>query len=76
MRAVGILRKAREMAPEDANAALADFVQARWKGIHPVADGQTAQQVIFNLRLYRRLLSIDMLPRSGMVEPYPTERTA
>ena len=75
-RAAGVLREVAELPSEDANAALVDFMQARWKGVCPVADNQTARQVALNLRLYRGLLGVDKLPRSGQTEPYPTEKTS
>jgi glycerol-3-phosphate dehydrogenase len=75
-RAAAALREEQALTAQDANAALMDFLQARWKGVQPVACEQTARQVALNLRLYRSLLGVDKLPRSGEIEPYPTEKTA
>jgi glycerol-3-phosphate dehydrogenase len=76
LRAAGVLREIQALAPKAANAALLDFLQARWKGIRPIATGHTARQAALNIRLYRDLLGLDRLPREGETEPYPTERTS
>jgi glycerol-3-phosphate dehydrogenase len=75
-RAAAILRERRDLPIEDANAALLDLLQARWKGVRPVAWGHTLRQVALTQQLYRGVLAADNLPRTGETEPYPGERTS
>lgn len=76
LRAAGVLREVQSLTPEQTNAALIDFLQARWKGIRPIATGHTARQAALNIRLCRDLLGLDRLSREGETEITPTERTS
>lgn len=72
-RAAAILHAVRGLPIEEANAALLDLLQARWKGVLPVALGHTLRQVALAQRLYRTLLAADRLLRTGETESYPGE---
>ena len=74
--AAAILREVRDLPIEEANAALLDLLQARWKGLRPVAWGHTMRQVALAVQLYRNVLAADRLPRVGETEPYPSEMTS
>jgi len=75
-RATAILYERRDLPVADANAALLDLLQARWKGVRPVAWGHTLRQVALAQQLYRGVLAADHLLRSGETEPYPGEETS
>ena len=75
-RAASIAREVKQLPIEEANAALLDMLQARWKGVRPVAWGHSLRQVGLALRLYRNVLGADRLPRSGETEAYPGELTS
>ena len=46
----------------EANKALVDFLQERWKGVTPVLWGQGLRQVGLNEGIYLGLLGLDKLP--------------
>jgi glycerol-3-phosphate dehydrogenase len=75
-RAAAILREVRDLPIEEANTALLDLLQARWKGLRPVAWGHTLRQIALALQLHRNVLAADRLPRVGETEPYPSEMTS
>ena len=75
-RASAIVRGLHAQPAPEANSALLEFLQERWKGLRPVAWGQSLRQLELDLTLYRNLLGVDRLPRARPPEAYPTEKTA
>jgi hypothetical protein len=55
----------------EANKALVDFLQERWKGVAPVLWGQGLRQLALDEGIYLGLLGLDKLPPalSGADEP-------
>ncbi len=66
----------RPTAVAEANSALAEYLQERWKGIRPMMWGQSVRQLELDLRIYRGILGVDRLDLAREPEAYPTERTA
>lgn len=61
-RAAGIMHEQKKLGIREANKALVDFLQERWKGIKPVLWGQHLRQVQLDKGIYQGLLGIDKLP--------------
>lgn len=61
-RVTGLLHRLRKTAVEQANVALRDFMQERWKGLLPVLWGQQLRQERLNQLIYLSLLNADALP--------------
>jgi glycerol-3-phosphate dehydrogenase len=79
LRAAGILYELRQGFIENANTALRDFLQERWKGLLPILWGQQLRQERLNELIYLHLLAVDRLPgekisRLGS-EPYAPARS-
>jgi glycerol-3-phosphate dehydrogenase len=58
-RAAGILQEMGEVDVDQATAALADFVQRRWKGQRPLLWGQGLRQALLDEHIYRGILGLD-----------------
>jgi len=63
-RAAGILHEMGGVNAEQATAALADFVQRRWKGQRPLLWGQSLRQALLDEQIYRGILGLDRLEPS------------
>ncbi len=61
-RAVGLLHRLRQPDVEEANAALRDFLQERWKGLLPILWGQQLRQERLDEFIYLSVLNVDHLP--------------
>jgi len=61
VRAAGILHELGEVDAAQANAALADFAQRRWKGQRPLLWGQNLRQALLDEHIYRDILGLDRL---------------
>ena len=72
-RAAGILTEMRESPVIEANSALLEFLQERWKGLRPVMWGANLRQLELDLLIYRDLLGADRLPTARDVKHYPDE---
>jgi glycerol-3-phosphate dehydrogenase len=74
-RAASLMTQAGELPAGEANKALADFLQERWKGVAPVLWGQGLRQAGLNEGIYLGLLGLDKLPPalSGVDEPRVAE---
>ena len=46
-----------------ANGALLDFLQERWKGVHPILYGDQLRQARLDDWLYQGLLDVEHLPQ-------------
>ena len=58
---VGLLDK---LSAEDANQALLDFMQERWKGIWPILYGDQLRQIRFDDWLFQGVLDVEHAPRA------------
>ncbi|MDM8532073.1 anaerobic glycerol-3-phosphate dehydrogenase subunit GlpA [Anaerolineales bacterium HSG25] len=61
-RVVGIMLEQKDITAAQANKALVDFLQERWKGIKPVLWGQQLRQMKLDEGIYLGLLGLDKLP--------------
>jgi glycerol-3-phosphate dehydrogenase len=61
-RATGILHGIDELSAEDANQALLDFLQERWKGIWPILYGDQLRQIRFDDWVFQGVLDVEHAP--------------
>jgi len=61
-RTAGIMHEHKKISAREANKALVDFLQERWKGIKPVLWGQHLRQIQLDEGIYLGLLGLDKLP--------------
>jgi glycerol-3-phosphate dehydrogenase len=61
-RATGILHAARGLDHTAANRALLDFLQERWKGLHPILYGDQLRQTRLDDWIFQGLLDVEHLP--------------
>lgn len=61
-RVAGIMHEQGRVSAAQANKALVDFLQERWKGIQPVLWGQQLRQMQLDEGIYLGLLGLDKLP--------------
>jgi glycerol-3-phosphate dehydrogenase len=57
-RAAGVLHELGQVDAGQATAALADFAQRRWKGMHPLLWGQNLRQALLDEQIYRGILGL------------------
>jgi len=62
-RAAGLLHDMGQQDAAQATAALADFVQRRWKGQRPLLWGQGLRQALLDEQIYREILGLDRLEK-------------
>jgi glycerol-3-phosphate dehydrogenase len=73
-RATGILHAQRRLDHATANAALLDFLQERWKGVHPILYGDQLRQARLDDWIFQGILDVahlpvgHVLPKAGPVE--------
>jgi glycerol-3-phosphate dehydrogenase len=61
-RATGILHSVERLDHGAANAALLDFLQERWKGVHPILYGDQMRQARLDDWIFQGLLGVAHLP--------------
>jgi glycerol-3-phosphate dehydrogenase len=61
-RATGILHGYERLGQSTANGALLDFLQERWKGVHPILFGDQLRQARLDDWLYQGLMDVEHLP--------------
>ncbi|MFN2488384.1 MAG: anaerobic glycerol-3-phosphate dehydrogenase subunit GlpA [Actinomycetota bacterium] len=61
-RATGILYGVEQLDRSGANKALLDFLQERWKGVHPILYGDGLRQARFDEWVFQGLLDVEHLP--------------
>jgi glycerol-3-phosphate dehydrogenase len=61
-RATGVLHGMKRLDPRAANAALINFLQERWKGVHPVLYGDQFRQARLDEWIFQGLLDVEHLP--------------
>jgi glycerol-3-phosphate dehydrogenase len=62
-RATGILHRLERLDQATANEALLDFLQERWKGVHPILYGDQMRQARLDDWIFQGLLDVGHLPR-------------
>lgn len=62
-RATGILHEVESLDAATANTALLDFLQERWKGVHPILYGDQLRQTRLDEWIFQGLLDVEHLPR-------------
>ncbi|HYX76355.1 MAG TPA: (2Fe-2S)-binding protein, partial [Gaiellaceae bacterium] len=61
-RATGILHSLERLEPQAANASLVDFLEERWKGVHPILHGDQLRQARLDDWIFQGLLGVQHLP--------------
>jgi glycerol-3-phosphate dehydrogenase len=61
-RATGILHELEDLDHAEANAALLDFLQERWKGVQPVLYGDQLRQARLDDWIFQGALAVEHLP--------------
>ncbi len=61
-RATGILHSVQKLSGEEANRALLDFLQERWKGVQPILYGDQLRQARLDDWIFQGLLDVGHLP--------------
>jgi glycerol-3-phosphate dehydrogenase len=61
-RATGILHDVRRLDHAAANRALLEFLQERWKGLHPILYGDQLRQTTLDDWIFQGLLDVEHLP--------------
>jgi glycerol-3-phosphate dehydrogenase len=64
-RATGLLHAREHLSAPEANQALGDFLQERWKGVAPVAFGDQLRQARLDEWIFQGLLGVDHLAGAG-----------
>ncbi len=63
LRATGILHARDGIGREAANTALLDFLQERWKGVHPILYGDQLRQARLDDWIFQGMLDVAHVPR-------------
>ena len=61
-RATGLLHAYERLDSRTANASLLDFLQERWKGVHPILHGDQLRQASLGDWIFQGLLAVQHLP--------------
>ena len=61
-RATGILHQATNLSAAEANRALLEFLQERWKGLHPLLHGDQLRQAWLDDWIFQGVLDVEHLP--------------
>ena len=61
-RATGILHAFERLDQRAANASLLDFLEERWKGVHPILHGDQLRQARLDDWIFQGLLAVQHLP--------------
>jgi glycerol-3-phosphate dehydrogenase len=61
-RATGILHAFERLDQQAANASLLDFLEERWKGVHPILHGDQLRQARLDDWIFQGLLAVQHLP--------------
>jgi glycerol-3-phosphate dehydrogenase len=62
-RATGILHAFERLDHRAANSALLDFLEERWKGVHPILHGDQLRQARLDDWIFQGLLTVQHLPK-------------
>jgi glycerol-3-phosphate dehydrogenase len=65
-RATGLLHSIDTLSAEEANRALLDFMQERWKGIWPILYGDQLRQIRFDDWVFQGVLDVEHAPGAGV----------
>jgi glycerol-3-phosphate dehydrogenase len=75
-RATGLLHGIDELSAQDANQALLDFLQERWKGTWPILYGDQLRQVRFDDWVFQGVLDVAHAPGGGVAGAAAAESVA
>jgi glycerol-3-phosphate dehydrogenase len=64
-RATGLMHGIDKLSAEEANRALLDFMQERWKGTWPILYGDQLRQVRFDDWVFQGVLDVEHAPTAG-----------
>ncbi|MGO9079886.1 MAG: anaerobic glycerol-3-phosphate dehydrogenase subunit GlpA [Streptosporangiaceae bacterium] len=64
-RATGILHQQMHLSAPQANQALLDFLQERWKGVQPLLHGDQLRQAWLDDWIFQGVLDVEHLPQPG-----------
>ena len=64
-RATGILHQAMKLSAPEANRALLDFLQERWKGVQPLVYGDQLRQAWLDNWIFQGVLDVGHLPQTA-----------
>jgi glycerol-3-phosphate dehydrogenase len=67
-RATGVLHRELDLEAPQANRALLDFLQERWKGVRPVLYGDQLRQARLDDWIFQGLLDVEHLPAARPAE--------
>jgi glycerol-3-phosphate dehydrogenase len=67
MRATGILHQGMSLTAAEANRALLEFLQERWKGVQPLLHGDQLRQAWLDDWIFQGVLDVEHLPQSAQV---------
>ena len=67
-RATGILHALKQLAAEDANRSLLNFLQERWKGVQPILYGDQLRQARLDDWIFQGLLDVEHAPQPDLQE--------
>ena len=73
-RATGMLHGIDELSAPDANQALLDFLQERWKGTWPILYGDQLRQVAFDDWVFQGVLDVAHAPGASSAEAVAAEQ--
>ena len=71
-RATGILHDTKHLSAAEANQALLDFLEERWKGYYPLLHGDQLRQAWLDNWIFQGVLDVEHLPLTGQ----PRQATA
>ncbi|HSJ49727.1 MAG TPA: anaerobic glycerol-3-phosphate dehydrogenase subunit GlpA [Actinomycetota bacterium] len=71
-RATGILHQVQGIPASVANRSLLDFLQERWKGVHPILYGDQLRQARLDDWIFQGLLDVNHLPGDAVESPAAT----
>jgi glycerol-3-phosphate dehydrogenase len=75
-RATGMLHGIDELSAQDANQALLDFLQERWKGTWPILYGDQLRQVRFDDWVFQGVLDVAHAPGTSSADAVAAHPTA
>jgi glycerol-3-phosphate dehydrogenase len=61
-RATGILHQAKRLSAAEADRALLEFLQERWKGVYPLLHGDQLRQAWLDNWIFQGVLDVEHLP--------------
>ena len=72
LRAAGILHQAAKLSAAEADRALLEFLQERWKGIYPLLHGDQLRQAWLDDWIMQGVLDVEHLPLAAPAQQRAT----